>query len=181
MHSITQPSRRLAFLFRTIFYAYPLAMLGAWLWIDPTVGNDWLDLDLIESVMEGYEVHDITTWQRLACFGASMLTGCATMYVFHALSRLFNLYGRGIFFNKENVACYRATGIGLILQQFFSLPEGALQTVILSWTNAEGERILAVNVDDANISLIVVGLMVILISRIMDEGRKMQEEQQLTV
>ena len=181
MNTITKPSRRFAILFRTVFYAYPAVMLCLWLWIDPAGSNDWLDFDLIESVMEGHPIPDITPWQRVACFGASMLTGSAVMYVFHSLSRLFDLYGAGEFFSAGNVARYRAIGSGLIIQQILSLPEEALQTLILSWSNPEGERFLSIGVDDANISLVVVGLMVILISRIMDEGRKMQEEQQLTI
>jgi hypothetical protein len=151
------------------------------MWVDPTGANDWLDFDLVESAMEGHEILNIATWQRVACFGASMLTGSAVMYIFRSLSRLFNLYGAGKIFGAENVACYRSIGLALIVQQLVSLPEGALLTLILSWTNPEGERFISMGVDDANISLVVVGLMVILISRIMDEGRKMQEEQQFTV
>lgn len=181
MNTITKPSKRFAFLFRIVFYAYPVAMLCLWLWIDPKETNDWLDFDLIESVMEGQTVTELVTWQRIACFGASLLTGSAVMYVFHRLSRLFNLYSEGVFFDGGNVACYRTIGISLIVQQLLSLPEQALQSLILSWNNPVGERVVSVGVDDANISLIIVGLMIILISRIMDEGRKMQEEQQLTV
>lgn len=181
MDTITKPSRRFAVLFRVVFYAYPVIMFCLWLWIDPAGSNDWLDFDLIESVMEGRTVTELLLWQRVACFGASMLTGGAVMYVFRRLSRLFDLYGEGVFFDAGTVTCYRGIGAGLIVQQLLSFPEQALQTLILSWKNPVGERFISFGVDDANISLIIVGLMIILISRIMDEGRKMQEEQQFTV
>lgn len=181
MNTITKPSRRFALLFRVLFYLYPVATLCLWLWIDTTGSNEWMELDAITDVMNGAPVRDFAMWQRLACFGASMLTGGAVMYVFHRLARLFDLYAGGEFFGSGTVACYRAVGWGLIAQQVLSLPEGGLLAVILTWNNPVGERLVTVSVDDANISLVVVGLMIILISRIMDEGRKMREEQQLTI
>ncbi|BCS89068.1 DUF2975 domain-containing protein [Pseudodesulfovibrio sediminis] len=179
MNNITKPSRRFALLLHIIFYVYPIFIL--WLWVDPSGTASSLGFDLIKSIMGETQIRETVLWQRLACFGAAMLTGSVVMYMLHSLSRLFTLYGKGEFFSTQNVACYRAVGISLIVQQAVSLPEQALQTVILSWTNPVGQRIIAIGADDTNISLIVVGLMVIVISRIMDEGRKMQEEQQLTV
>lgn len=181
MNSITKPSRRLALLFQVVFFVYPLAMLGLWLWFDPTGAEGFLGVELLKPFMRGHAIQSIVMWQRLGCFGASMLSGVAVMYVFLSLSRLFNLYGAGEFFSAANVACYRAIGVGLMVQQLVSLPEGALQTLMLSWTNPEGQRFIAVGMDEVNVSLVLVGFMVILISRIMDEGRKLQEEQQLTV
>ncbi|WP_066856526.1 DUF2975 domain-containing protein [Halodesulfovibrio spirochaetisodalis] len=181
MTTITKPSKRFALLFRVFFYAYPILMLCLWLWSDFSDTGSWSNFGLAESILRGHTIQPVTTWQRIACFGASMLTGGAIMYVLRMLSRLFALYSRGEFFGVDNVACYRAIGIGLIVQQALSLPQGALQSVILSFTNPQGQRFISISVDDANISLVVVGLMVILISRIMDEGRKLQEEQQFTV
>ena len=181
MDNITRPSRRFALLFRAVFYLYPVAMLCLWLWVDPAGEVNWTGLDPIGSVLGGYPVHEFGMWQRVACFGASMLTGGAVMYVFSRLSRLFDLYARGEFFGPGNVAYYRSIGYGLIIQQALSLPEGGLLALALTWNNPVGERIFTLGVDDANVSLVVVGLMIILVSRIMDEGRKMSEEQQLTI
>ncbi|MBI9079390.1 MAG: DUF2975 domain-containing protein [Pseudodesulfovibrio sp.] len=110
-----------------------------------------------------------------------MVPGAAIMYVYWTLSRLFDLYARGVFFGKENVSCYRAIGYGLICQQLLFTVEEVLQTFFLTMHNLEGEKIISISFDDTNASLLVVGLMIILISRIMDEGRKIQEEQSLTV
>lgn len=179
MNNITKPSRRFALFLTLILYAYPIFLL--WLWIDPANSASSLGFDLINTIMGETQIRETMLWQRLACFAASMLTGGVTMYMLHTLSRLFTLYGKGEFFGTQNVACYRAVGISFIVQQAVSLPEQALQTAILSWTNPVGQRVVAIGADDTNIALIAVGLMVIIISRIMDEGRKMQEEQQLTV
>jgi hypothetical protein len=110
-----------------------------------------------------------------------LLPGAAIMYVYLVLSRLFNLYAQGVFFEKENVSCYRSIAYGLIFQQFLFIVEEALQTFLLTIRNPEGERLVTIGFDDTNVSLLIVGFMIILISRIMDEGRKIQEEQNLTV
>ena len=80
------------------------------------------------------------------------------------LSCLFWLYERGILFAAKNVNCIRFFGYVLILEwvvDYLSL--GA--------------------VHDRNISTmpIFAGLLIIFIAWIMDEGRKIQEEQELTV
>ena len=180
MNNITRPSRRFALLFRAVFYLYPAAMLCLWLLVDPA-GGHWTGFDPVGAVLGDHPVREFGVWQRVACFGASMLSGGAVMYVFARLSRLFGLYARGEFFGPGNVACYRSIGYALIVQQALSLPEGGLLALALTWNNPVGERLFTLGVDDANVSLVVVGLMIILVSRIMDEGRKMSEEQQLTI
>jgi hypothetical protein len=181
MNNITKPSRRFALLFRIVFFLYPVATLCLWLWADPSGPEHWTGFDPIGTVLGGHPVREFGMWQRVACFGASMLTGGAVMYVFSKLSRLFTLYARGEFFGPGNVACYRSIGYGLIVQQILSLPEGGLLALALTWNNPAGERLFTLGVDDANVSLVVVGLMIILVSRIMDEGRQLSEEQQLTI
>lgn len=181
MDTITKPSRRFAILFRVLFYIHPVILFVFWMSFDPTDTTGWLGFKTLSILSENGPVPDIDTWQRIACFGVAMLPGAAIMYVYLALSRLFGLYGRGVFFGKENVSCYRSIAYGLIAQQFLFVVEETVQTLLLTIRNPEGQRMLSVGFDDANVSLIVVGLMIILISRIMDEGRKIQEEQSLTV
>ena len=181
MDKITKPSKRFAILFRIIFYTYPLISLAFWLYFDPTDTTGWLGFEAMEGLFENGTIPDIDLWQRIACFGVAMLPGAAIMYVYRALSKLFDLYARGVFFGKENVSCYRAVGWGLICQQFLFLPEEALHSFFLTIHNPEGERLISIGFDDTDLSLLIVGFMIILISRIMDEGRKIQEEQNLTV
>ena len=81
-----------------------------------------------------------------------------------ALNRLFKLYERGIIFAKENVRCVNAQGWSMA---GCGLIQIALQ---LFWAHK-------------NFSLyrLGIGLLILLIAWIMDEGRKIQEEQELTV
>lgn len=80
------------------------------------------------------------------------------------LLRLFWLYGKGILFSAKNVNCIRFLGYCLIIDWFINYQmHGLLHDMDLSTTP------------------IFVGLFVIFFAWIMDEGRKIQEEQELTV
>lgn len=80
------------------------------------------------------------------------------------LLRLFWLYGRGILFSAKNVTCIRFIGWWLIIDWFIEFQmRGELRDMGFSTTP------------------LFVGLLVIFAAWIMDEGRKIQEEQELTV
>lgn len=181
VNSIQRPSKRFALLFRVLFFLYPIGVLAVWLVADPGTGGQWLELDAFKRAGLFSADPPLGTWQRLACFGAAMLPGAAVMYAYRSLWRLFDLYAAGAFFEQENVACFRDIGWALMAQQILTLPAGALQTLALTAHNPEGERMVTLAIEDSNVTLLVVGLMIILISKVMDEGRKLQEEQRLTV
>ena len=78
--------------------------------------------------------------------------------------RLFRLYGRGILFSAKNVTCIRFLGWWLMIDWVIDYQmQGMLKDMNLSSTP------------------LFVGFLIIFIAWIMDEGRKIQEEQALTV
>ena len=80
------------------------------------------------------------------------------------LLRLFWLYGRGILFSAKNVTCIRFFGWWIMIDWFIEFQmRSELRDMDLSCTP------------------LFVGLLVIFAAWIMDEGRKIQEEQELTV
>ena len=86
------------------------------------------------------------------------LAAMATLYA------LFSLYGRGILFSARNVLYIRFQGYYLIFTFLVDYQtQGALHDMALSDTP------------------LFVGLLIIFVAWIMDEGRKIQEEQELTV
>jgi DUF2975 family protein len=79
------------------------------------------------------------------------------------LNRLFAFFGRGKFFAAENVRCVRWIGLTIVLDAFAVFLEALTNHNVflgLQW---------------------LIGLFVVLLSWIADEGRKIQEEQELTV
>ena len=85
----------------------------------------------------------------------------ACMAVF---DRLFRLYGKGILFSAKNINFIRFLGYYLILDWVVDYQmQGALHDMVLST------------------SQLYIGFLIIFFAWIMDEGRKIQEEQELTV
>jgi len=181
MNKITKPSKRFSLLFKALFYLYPVTMLLLWLFSKMSITGEFsLDVNTDGNAITT-EMLDPEWWQRLAGFALAMLPGAALMYIYHCLAKLFSLYANGAIFEKANVDNFRKVAWGIIAHQLLAIPSGTLITLVLTLTNPQGERLVQVGVDDTNISMVVVGIMILFISRIMDEGRKMNDEQALTV
>jgi hypothetical protein len=93
-----------------------------------------------------------------------IVKSCLGFFCAGMMLRLFRLYGHGILFSAKNVNCIRFLGWWLIIDWIIDYQmQGLLMDMSLSTTPA------------------IVGLMIIFVAWIMDEGRKIQEEQELTV
>jgi len=89
--------------------------------------------------------------------------------------RLFSNLEKGILFGRDNVRCIRCIGWWMVITPFLGL--GFAVTKLIWSTEAPG-------MIDASIvfpNSLFEGFFVIFIAWIMDEGRKIQEEQELTV
>ena len=80
------------------------------------------------------------------------------------LLRLFWLYSRGILFSDKNITCFRVQGYVLIINCFIDLE-------LQRWVHAS----------EVSLTPVLMGFLIIFVAWIMDEGRKIQEEQELTV
>jgi uncharacterized membrane protein len=89
---------------------------------------------------------------------------CLAFFCVGVLLRLFRLYGRGILFTAKNVTCIRFLGWWLIIDWVIDYQlQGLAKDMDLSTTP------------------VFIGFLIIFVAWIMDEGRKIQEEQALTV
>ncbi len=111
------------------------------------------------------------------------------------LAQLFGLYQRGLIFNSKNISCIKFLGILCIIQwalgniwsfcrEHYPLPPIS-PTPPLAITFA---KILSSHFDffsfgfyGIDFGFLLDGIVIVLIAWIMDEGRKIQEEQELTV
>ena len=78
------------------------------------------------------------------------------------LLRLFWLYSQGVIFSEKNITCIRVLGYCLIISNFIDLE-------------------MPIYPSSVSLTPVFCGLLIIFIAWIMDEGRKIQEEQELTV
>ena len=118
---------------------------------------------------------------RLLASTASLIPSVVTVIGFFYLIKLFKYYENGKIFYQENVSCYRKIGYILIISMFAGIVNNSLMSMILSLNNPPGQRQLAIGLSSNDLTKLVIGLLIILISWIMDKGREIQDEQQYTI
>jgi hypothetical protein len=87
----------------------------------------------------------------------------------------------GRIFDPENVACYRGLGKALLLWAGASFVQTPLLSIIATLPNPPGTRLLTLGVGSGELGFLFLGGLVLVVSWVMDEGRKLDEEQALTV
>ena len=115
---------------------------------------------------------------------------------FWKLAQLFHYYERGLIFASETIRCIKTLGLLCVINwllltmagRFFSHPLAAkLPTAlppgvkIMTTVKAHSFGFFSFNIAGVNFGMLLAGIIIVLIAWIMDEGRKIQEEQELTV
>ncbi|MBI5593282.1 MAG: DUF2975 domain-containing protein [Deltaproteobacteria bacterium] len=125
--------------------------------------------------------HDLPGLTRLLAFLADLIPLSAMIFGLKKLRSLFFLYENGLIFTEQNVSCFRSLGRTLIVWAACDVVRTTLLSVILTLDNPPGRRIIAVMFDSGDFTGVFVGVVVLIISWVMDEGRKIQEDQALIV
>lgn len=118
---------------------------------------------------------------QLAGFLVSLLPLGAFLYTVMKVKKLFAFYIKGEIFSLEQVQIFKKIAIGLTLWVVFSIIYESVKSVIFSINNSEGSRVLSIGVDSNQVALLVLSVIILLIAKIMDEGRVIYEENKLTV
>lgn len=111
----------------------------------------------------------------------SLIPVAIDMMAIYAVIRLFRLFATNEYFTSQTVRWIRRAGIYLLANQLFYPIYMALISLSLTFQNPPGKRMLSIGFGDEQLTLAVVALTILLISWIMDEGRKMNEDLQGTV
>ena len=125
----------------------------------------------------GGEVVHLSIWSTqippamLALLAVKMVLGIICLVT---TLRLVRLYGRGIYFSAKNIIFIKLFGGWLIV-------DWAMDFFIQRWEQNAGFSGGWVTPSVVSVTPVFVGLLIIYVAWIMDEGRKIQEEQELTV
>ncbi len=114
-------------------------------------------------------------------FLISMIKGSIIMYGIWVLRNLFDCYERKIFFNSDTVACFKKMSTALIWWVAAGIITDPLLSLTLTMNNPVGQRAVAISFQSADVTALVVGGVLSVIARVMDSGRKLQEEAELTI
>lgn len=178
------------YLFSGLLILSPLATIFLWLFM-----ND-LPHDILSTYLEfavfmktpgakAFNILDklpLNLEYRLVALGGALFSQLPLYLGYYILRRLFSLYRVGTIFGASTVLCYRRLGYLIIAASAFFIPIGeGINIMALTLSNPPGSRVLSIGFGTPGLEMILMGLMIIVISWIMDEGRKIEEERSYTV
>lgn len=178
MSKINIVSKRFQWLFKAFIFLYPIAVIGACM--------GWFSSMPIEYVMSIQLPVDVDlpsqrlTIRILSCI-VLMVPTIIVMVGFYYLIQLFKLYARNTIFGLNNVILIKKIGITFLAQAFAIILIQPILSIILTMDAPPGGHMIAIGVGSHEISNFVIGFIVVLISWIMEEGRKLEEEKNLTI
>ncbi|MFH1137550.1 MAG: DUF2975 domain-containing protein [Pseudomonadota bacterium] len=181
MGKIERLSRALRLAFRLILVLIPLFSLAFWWFFD-----DFRRLGAVD-MLHGVSLGGLNVPAPLPLSGkvlgfvVSAIPTGIDMAVIYLLSRLFGLYAQGEIFSAANVRYIKKIGYTLLLGQALSPVYQALVTTALTFHNPPGQRYIRIGLSSADVSTVTTALVVIVAAWIMDEARKLQDEQALVI
>ncbi len=114
-------------------------------------------------------------------FLASLLPLSALIYGLVNLRKLFAFYGKGILFSFMHVSILRSISKALVLWVLLSVLYESAKSVLFSVGAPPGSRVVEVTFGTAEIMTLLVGGIALVIAWVMDEGRILTEERELTI
>ncbi len=184
MTKIQRLSSRLRLLFLAGIGLVPLLHALGWAYFEQVISTPPFSFSPLLGLSWGqppFMAGAVTPTMKLLGFAASMLPGAATMYSFACLAGLFGRFGKGEMFTAQTVGLLRRLGWAVLATQGLRVLHGSLSTLILTMDNPAGQHMISVGLDSATVSETVTGVVIILASWVMDEARKLKEEQELVI
>ena len=172
---IQRASRRLRRVLTVILALIPA--LSALTWIFINVMPDGMQ----EIVLPRYARLPLPVSARVWGFIVSILPVSVAMYGTAVLIRLFGFYEKGQIFRLDNVRCFRSLSRVLLVWCAVKIVTGPLMSLAITLHHPPGQRILWVGLGSPDITALLVGFILGVIAWVMEEGRKLQEEQDYTV
>ena len=125
--------------------------------------------------------YDLGLQMRALGFLASLLPQAALLYGLWHLRKLFGFYREGVIFSFAHVRIFKSTSKALLLWVLFSMVYESAKSILFSLGAGPGNRVVSIGFTSSEMTTLMVGGMVWVIARVMDEGRILTEENELTV
>lgn len=174
MSSIQKISRRLQLLFLVLYYLVPIMYVVYW----SCITEDSIRYFSLTTMPLEVVVLNPTT--RVLAFLAMAMPMGFLMFIFHQMAKIFAQYGRGVVFCLSNAQTYKNVGLALFGLALVNLIADSLVSVVLSYQSL-GQRILSVGIGVGQVYPIIFGLALYIISYIMEEAHRIDQEQKYTI
>ena len=146
--------------------------------------NNSMQPSVVHTALGDYHITSMT-WTPLAksILFISYVAGNIPFYIGLILLRsIFVNYRSGHIFTIANAKLYKYLGSLFFIDAFISTPiSGALSVLSVTIHNPPGQRLLSLSFSTTNLETLFCGIMIIIISWVMLEASKLEEDQRLVV
>ncbi|RMF11557.1 MAG: DUF2975 domain-containing protein [Alphaproteobacteria bacterium] len=166
---------------------YKLTTATAWVCIAGIVaipvglGALWANIELFSDVLhtqfripQGSQPFPLET--RVLGWLCSMLPGALMMWGLYHLRYMLLECRAGRYFSIPSVTHFRRFAWALLLYAAAMPVRSALTSVVLTWHNPPGERALALSFSSNELSALFTAVLFVIIAHILEEGRKIADE-----
>jgi hypothetical protein len=168
-------SHRLHRLLLTIACAMPVTNALVWIYINRFP-------EIIHRKMLPYFVTlPLPVSARFMGFLVTMMPTAVAICGAFYLMRLFRLYAQGNIFRPSNVECFKKLSRVLIWWFVVGIVHRSLLSVALTLHNPPGHRIFSLGIGSPDLTALLLGGILAVIAWVMEEGRKLQEDQDFTI
>lgn len=176
---IKRISTRLYIVFIIFLVITPIITAGFWIFYNSLPENLIAMSVKLSGNLSRPEI--LTLQQRLLGLMVSLIPLVIKMSVIVTILQLLKLYRAGKVFSGAHVICFKKLGRSLIYYTIAGILQLAAMSVVMTMNNPRGQRTLSFGVSSDDITLFVIAAIVLMFSWVMDEGRRLAEDQELTV
>ena len=172
-YSISKFSRKLLILFW--FSMIFTVVLNTAFWFGATL----FDAEWFHATFPIEVALPLSVTRSIIGYFPSMISTLLTVALLWQLIVLFRLYEKGQIFERQNTECFKKLSYLLIATPFIEVTMDVLLSLALSYN--DGNWNVSAEVDDSNITMMVIGFIVRVIAVVMDRAVELQEESELTI
>ncbi|MEM7225943.1 MAG: DUF2975 domain-containing protein [Pseudomonadota bacterium] len=119
---------------------------------------------------------ELPIFSRVLGFLVSMIPTALVIYGLSRLRRLFRLYEAGEIFSADAARCLKQFAIAVMLQAVLRPLSGAVLSVVVTFHNPPGQRMLTVGLGGGEYAALLLGGLMLVIAWIMGEGARIADE-----
>jgi hypothetical protein len=184
MRKIQCVSQLFSWLFQITFIAMPVLLVFYWIYAPAPISNMAAHYGfVINYIPHGLKVlSPLSTSTKTLGFIISLIPLVFHLAVLYLLIALFRRFKEGDIFSQKNALAIKHCAYILLIGQLVgSTIYQALLSVVLTWHNPPGQRVMSISFTGTNFGVVLIALLIVLISWIMLEAYKIKEEQAYTI
>jgi hypothetical protein len=175
IYRIRRASRFFIRLLQVIMLVVPLADMAVWVFIN------MMPALMRPGMLPDYAKLPLPPSARVYAFCVSLIPLGLFFFANASLIRLFRLYEKGRIFSADNVQCFRNLSRALIGWCIAGIITTPLTSLALTLHHPPGQRMLTVGLGSPDVTALLIGGILAVITWVIEEGSILQQEQDLTI